>query len=336
MYVNIESQLQSHASSDRHLIRKQIALWGSPLSEALLDPVYQIFRTPEIDGFIGYRIEAGCAVSFGNPVCPKENVSCLLSAFHRYCSDQKLNPIYIGVSDDFAHWALEDACKVCIEFGELLVCDPSNYDPTAGSKGRLIRNKKRRAHLERIEVKEYLQQDPKLEVIFQNMEQNWLNSRRGPQIYISHLNLASNREGKRLFYAVKDGNIIGLLLLSRLEAQQGWLIYRLMAIPKAAKATTEQLVLSAMEILHNEGCRYLNLGALPASSLKVIKGVGPFTSALIKGVYRVIKFIFPLDRLRKFWEKFHAQNEPVFLLFSHSHIGLKEIRGLMKALNVSL
>lgn len=335
MYVHTETDLMIEDASGLHLTQKQIALWGSPLSVALLNPVYKIFRHPSAQGFVGYRLEAGCAIVFGDPVCPEESLPDLLQAFHEYCRQFKHNVIYVGVSEWFASWAMNRVCKISVEFGELLFCDPVTFDPASGSKGRLIRNKKRRARTENILVKEYFRDGSTIEEQIKAIEKSWLEARQGPQVYISHMNLFDDREGKRWFYAEKDGRVIAVLMLSRVETRQGWLLYHLMTLPKVPPGTSEQLVLSAVDTLREEGCRYFTLGAVPAAHLREINGVGYFTSKVIQAIYRLAKLVFPLEKLRKFWEKFHPQSERSFLLFSHSYIGLRDIRGLMKALNIS-
>src|SRR5262245_50974937 len=78
-------------NNERLQIVEFVRRWGGLATDALLDPQCQYFRTPEIDGFIGYRIECGCAVVFGDPVCAPDDTFQLARAFHKFCQTQCKN-----------------------------------------------------------------------------------------------------------------------------------------------------------------------------------------------------------------------------------------------------
>ena len=77
--------------------------WGDVNTEGILSSTCQIFTAPRIEGLIGYRIETGNAVVFGDPECALEDKPRLATAFQEYCRSRKIGVVYIIVSEAFAN-----------------------------------------------------------------------------------------------------------------------------------------------------------------------------------------------------------------------------------------
>lgn len=328
-------KLPNASSPDKTFVLKCVRRWGGATSDAVLDPNSLIFNIPTIDGLIGYRMESHTAVVLGDPICATSDIPLLAHAFHRYCQEQHLHTIYIGASESFAQWAIKNICAAFIEFGEEIIFDPQ-FDPTKGPKGSLVRRKMRHAIQEGTTVKEYLSPDKQLEEGLNQVKAAWLQARRGPQVYISHIKLFENRWGKRWFYAQQGDRLVGILILNRLEASQGWLLNHLMLTPDAPHGTPELLIITAIETLRKEGCTFLTCSFVPSQYLGKINGLSRHSEWIIRKVFQAATYLLGLNGRKKFWEKFQPQSKSSYLLFSHSHIGLKDIFGLIHSLNVSL
>lgn len=322
-------------SSSSLTLPEMIRRWGNSASITLLDPKCQIFSPPQIEGAIGYRPEAGCAIVYGDPVCAANELAPLTEAFHHFCREQNLSPIYTTVSKEFADWAYERFKGALVEVAEELVVDPQN-DPSLGQEGRMLRKKVKHSIAEGVAVYEYDQHDPVLEKAIEEVAEKWLGGRKGPQIFLSHVHLFEEKTGKRCFYAKQHGKIVGALLMNQLESMKGWVIYLLMATPDAAHGTTEQLVMRAIESLRKEGCRFLSLGGTPAVQMGAVKGLGLFSSWVARSGFNLSKKFFGLDKRRVYWKKYMPVSRSSYLLFSQSKIGFREVVGLLRAFNVSL
>lgn len=321
-------------SSDVACVRR----WGGSTTDAILDPVCQIFRTLDVDGLIGYRAENRCAIVFGDPACSQSQVKNLVEAFHEYCAKEGLKIIYLIISEEFARWLIQNGyCKSMIEYGEELILDP-HHDPRKkeGVHASLVRRKVRHALRESVIVKEYTPADDQIEKGIVQVGEEWLKARKGPQIHFSHVHSFNHREGKRWFYAEKTGQIIGAVILNRLEKHQGWLLNHLMFNPEAPHGVPELLIVTALEVLSQEGCKYVTFGTVPASQLGEIVGLGIFSKCLARGVYSLANTIYHLSGKKSFWEKFDPAGKKAFLTFKDTHIGLREVIALKKALNATL
>ena len=258
--------LQNNSSQDS--IVQCVRRWGQASSDAVIDDTNEIFELPHLDGLIGYRKEGRCVIVFGDPVCSNETLSELTEAFHQTMEKDGYSIIYISVSKSFVNRAIGTTCQSAIHFGEELIIDP-HHDPRKrqGENASLVRRKVRHALHEGTVVKEYIDHDPQIEQEIELVGKTWLQSREGPQVYISHVHIFNNRFGKRWFYALQKGRMMGVIILNRLDVKEGWLMNHLMIRPDVSHGTPELLVVSALEILANEGCHYVTLGSVPAPRL---------------------------------------------------------------------
>jgi lysylphosphatidylglycerol synthetase-like protein (DUF2156 family) len=326
----VPSMLDSNIDTQRQRVIECVRRYGGAASAAVLDPANTIFSYSDIDGLIGYRVEWGCAVVFGDPVCAIADRPALTEAFHRYCDNQQLNVIYVTASASFTDWALNHVCHAAIQFGEELSLDPQ-IDPRdrTGVYASLVRRKVKHALKSGVTASEYLEPQSELQQAMEHVGEEWLKSRRGPQLYISHVHLFDEPYGKRWFYTEHEGKIVGIVVLNELRD-------RLMMTPDAPNGTPELLVITALNAAREAGSSYVTFGAVPLESVGDLKGVGQITSWLTKHGFKLARKVFNLEGRKKFWEKFHPECEASYLLFGRKHIGIRDIGALMRALNLSL
>lgn len=305
--------------------------WGGSSSDAVLDSETRIFQTPLTEGIIGYRIKTGCAIAFGDPVSDPKNWERLSQEFSLFVQKQGLRLIFLGASKAFADIALDNVCSASIEFGEELSFDPE-HDPRdwTGVHGSLVRRKVRHAIGEGVEIHEYTGSDLNLEKSLEEVALQWLESRSGPQIHISSARIFDNRKGKRWFYATQAHHVIAVVVVNQLKAKKGWLLNHLMMTPLAAHGTPEFLFVSVLEALKKEGCRYVTVGAV-ATQIGQINGLGSFSRWIAQAAFQLTKTFFQLGGRSKFWEKFHPQSTPTYLLFHSTKVGIYEILGILRS-----
>ena len=218
-----------------------------------------------------------------------------------------------------------------------------HFDPADNPKNKtgmyasVLRNKCNQGMRNGIIVKEYTGHDPQLEAKLEQIGSAWHNARKGPQIHYVHIHLIfANRSNKRWFYAEQNGALLGVLMLNRIDAYQGWVQNLCMITPEAPKYTSEVMILSVLDVLRAEGCRFLSAGHMPALQLGRIEGFGILSQWLARKVYTIAQKIFKLCERQRFWKKFDPRTEPTFLAFSKSRIGIAEIKGIMHAFNAKI
>jgi lysylphosphatidylglycerol synthetase-like protein (DUF2156 family) len=330
-----ESLLQEGKVYNRQSVVELVRKWGNVNADGILSVSCTIFSVSTIEGLIGYRVESAHAVVFGDPVCAPENKSALALAFQEYCEGQKLGVVYTMVSEEFTHWGVKYLSGALIEFGEKFILDPFNnpMDKT-GSKAVLVRKKVKQALREGVTVQEYSGCDSILEHQIELSANLWQQSRKGAQVYLSQIHLFKDRYGKRWFYAKRGEHVMGLLVLNELQSHNGWLLNNLMNIKDAPHGTSELLVISALQALQKENCRFVLVGPVPAKQLGKITGLNTIYAAFTRWLYKGAKKIFHLSGHGTFWEKFQPTMQSSYLLFPKKNLCFSSLKGLLRAFNV--
>lgn len=317
---------------DRSQLVKLIRKYGDVNTDGLLEKRCQVFTTPDIEGFIGYKLESGNAVVFGDPVAAENDKLLLAKAFDEECRKKNLGIVYTIASKEFVTLASQEFSGISIEFGTKIILDPHEL-PTnkTGSKAQQLRKKVKHALNDGAKFHEYLGDNPNIEKEIMALADAWVKKRKGMQIYFSDVTLFKDRPGKRWFYATKDNKIVGVLLLNALEAQNGWLLNNIMLAEDAPNGLSELLIISTLEILDKEGCRFVLAGPIPAKELKTIEGLGSVGTLLIQLVFKCAHLIFGLGGHEAYWDKYQPQYKSCNLLFPHKNLGVSSIRALMGA-----
>lgn len=306
----------------RTMVVKLVRKWGDLNTDAVLDPHCSLFFIPSIDGFIGYRIELNCAVVFGEPVCSHDDKVQLIKAFRSFCEEKHLNIVYIIISKDFADIALEQHKGVLIQFGNKLVLNPhDNPSKKTGSQAVLLRKKVKHALKAGITVTEYKNEDLAFEKEIENIGNSWLQSRKGPQVFIAHLNIFQDKEGKRWFYASKNNRVMGFLVLNAIQEGSGWLLNNVILASDAPSGTSELLINSVFETLQENNCSRIIIGPVIGKGIKAI-GLRPFSIWFLKMIFQGMKRIFRLEGQKVFWENFPLKKNPLMFCWIRLISGL--------------
>lgn len=303
---------------------------GNPVSTILLDTTCCIFQIPEVDGFIGYQLIRSCAVVFGDPVCLPENTAKLTKAFHFYCQKRNLRIIYLLVSNSFARWAIHNGCNTLIQTGEELFIDPTNYP-----KKQKLRWKINQSIKHGVEIKEYQEFNPSIENQIKETIAIWLKEKHGPQIHLGDLNHFDKAENKRVFYALHNNQVIGVLKLSPVDRFQGWALSYSITLSQAPVGTSEHLMCFAFDTIASENCHYLCLGAIAGSNLGEMIGLSPFTQSIVHFLFKITKRLFNLDARKVYLFKYRPHSSPTYFLVS-GRLTLMDLLALKEILNVKL
>lgn len=311
--------------------------WGHATSIALLGPSAQFFSIPNIDGAVGYRVGAGCAVVFGDPMCDEKDTPQLIDAFHSFCKKKLKSVIYLGASEKFLQCVLGSHCRTALEIGTELIIDPTqDLLARTGPTAVVLRNKHKQAVREGLTVHEYTGQDVELEKKLEAVGAAWLQLRKGPQVYLNDVAICSHRDHKRIFYTKKQEEIVGVLVMTRLDTYAGWVINFSLTVPQAPRVTSEFMLLEVLSVLGKEQCRFFSIGVYPTDNLGRIVGLGRISRWALRNIFPIATKLFKVNSRQRFWKKFEPRHKAAFLIFSKSRIGLREVIGFLRAMNLKM
>lgn len=306
--------------------------YGSAASEAMFDYPCNFFRLPDCTGVIAYRNEFNCAVIIGDPICPREETEKLTKAFHQFCEDSNLKIIYIIVSKEFAKLAESLGCPISME-----VCEEFVFDPEANPclQSNRLRHRVEKAQKHGLTIHEYIPFDAEIENALKKIALEWQQAIKGPNVYLGHLNFFEDYFGKRWFYTMDGEKITSMMMLSKIESAEGWLLKFLITSPEAFHDTSEFLMTSVLEVLRKENCHFLTKGMMPVNFLGQVKGFNRFSTWIVKNVYKMISWFYKFKKRKDYWLRYNPQAAPSYLILSSSHMGLNEIKALLKVFRTS-
>jgi lysylphosphatidylglycerol synthetase-like protein (DUF2156 family) len=319
-------------SQNRTKLIELVRKWADVNTDGILDKATQIFSVPHIEGLIGYRIELKNAIVYGDPICAPADKLALAKAFESHCKSQNMHVLYVIVSRDFAHLAAEHLAFSSVEFGRKFVLDPLK----GNAQTALLRKKVRQSSKNGVTVTEYINQDPLVEQSMEQLAIAWVQARKGIQVYLAEPTLFADRLGKRWFYAAQQGQIVGFALLNELQSHQGWLLNNVMVAKGAPSGVSEHLVVSILETLEKEQCRFVLIGPVPAKQIGETIGLGKAIELFAAWTFKVLRKICRLDGHEIFWEKFQPELKSSYLLFPKKQLRPSSILALLRALNISL
>ena len=318
-------------TSQEQQLSSAIQRQGTPISP-LLQHIEdcRLFHSPPQSGMIGYQLIRNHAVVIGNPLCSPQYARPLNHAFTQYCQRNNWKILYFLASDAFAQEAMHDGCSISIQVGEQLFLNPLTF-----KKKNKLRWKINQSLQQGVRIEEYQQSDPSLEQQIKRALQTWIESRRGPQIYLGRFDLCLKQNGNRLFLAMHEGKIAGLLSLSRIDRFQGWVVTHFFALATAPKGTTEHMIASLIELLAVENCRTLCLGIVAGNKLGDIKGLSLPSKLLARSIFNLSKWLFRLEKRKIYLNKYQPHSRPMYLIF-RDKMGMDELLTLKKLLNICL
>lgn len=318
-----------------YVFAELIKKWGNATSIALYDPAISIFSHPSIEGVIGYRDAGTCAVAVGDPVCAESDRELLQRAFYDFCSTQQKDLVYILASENYVSH-IKNCHPVCgIYLGNELILNPHNdILCKTGPDPRRLRNKFNQAMKAGYEVVEYLPYNPVKEQQFGELVKKWNANRSGLQTFQQPINLFINRTNKRWFYTEKDNQILGLILLDRI--QHGWVLNISLLAPEAPNFLSDFMVLQVLNMLRDEECDFLTVGTIPSPQVHECYGMSKLSQKGVDTCYTVAQKLFQLSHRFRFWKKFDPIMRPSHLVFQGSGLKMKLLITMIKAFNGSI
>ena len=322
-------------TSDIELVRR----YGGPVSHAALDPSCNLFSVPGIAGLIGFLPTHGSAVVLGDPICAPAHKAALADAFAAHCNNHNRSIVYAAVTADMHGYARERGYGT-LEFASLLMANPQ-CDPEADRQGRHLRQHLNHTRRTGVTVREYLGEtspDAQLEAQAEAACEQWLTTRRGPQMFLGRPRLFEDRPGRRWFIAEQQGRVVGVLSMLRVSCiDSDSLINIVFSAPTAPPHTNELMVVAALRALREEGVSAVCLGVGPKDALGQIDGCGKVTEFLSRNLYRLTANVLHLHGKTLFWEKYRVtRREPLYLLFQSPNIRFREINALLRAFHLSV
>jgi lysylphosphatidylglycerol synthetase-like protein (DUF2156 family) len=202
------------------------------------------------------------------------DVEALCSAFHAFCDANGWSIVYISTTKEFGAYARRQGLGV-IRYGtERLVSVESFLKRDAYS--RHLREKLRRAERDGVVLERYrgaVSPNEALERTLDDVAREWAASRHGLQVYLAPIELFRARELREWFYAVHQGQVVGVLAAIHFKRCRGYAFEHVLVLRDAPAGTSELLIVRAVESLARDGHAWASFGAQVDASLGDFAGI---------------------------------------------------------------
>lgn len=236
--------------------------WNSTCFQ-IVNPGIERWWSRDQEVLVGYVVSGRMAVVAGAPVCALERLASGIVEWEDFAASQGWTVCYFG--------AEERLCAVLEEAGGyaqvVLGCQPE-WHPSEFLRSLrttpTLRAQLNRARNKGVRVMEVGVGNGPVRSEVESVLEDWLAHRGLPTLrFLVEPHILEDLEGRRLFVAHRESEVVGFVTLSRVPARKGWLTEQFVRATHAPNGTVEFLLATAAEAVEQEGAEYLTLGIVP-------------------------------------------------------------------------
>ncbi|KAI0633761.1 aspartyl-tRNA synthetase cytoplasmic [Trametes polyzona] len=309
-----------------------IAKYGDATNTSWTDPAWTVWRDKATGAAVGYIPENGFAVTFGNPLCPPEQVPRVAKAYLAYLHEQGLKPLWCCIDKTTERYLAED-----LGWGAVIAVaeerlNPTEVDPAEHDK--TVRRKIHRAEREGVKVIEVGQEmDPQVKAQLEQRCQEWAANRRGTQIHLTGVRPFDDMKHRKYFYAIdKDGKPCAMVVLAQLAPRHGFQIKWALEFPGAPLGAIEYILTYVIKKLGDAGVKSATFGAGAIDKLQPAENVHGFRVKTLEKAYNGLSSTFNLTGKGDFRSKFGTWQDPLYICYPKGGMGMKGIEAIMSML----
>ncbi|KAF8340653.1 uncharacterized protein EI90DRAFT_3285967 [Cantharellus anzutake] len=308
-----------------------ISTYGDSTNTAWLDIMYEVWRYGPTGAAIGFVDSKGFAVTWGVPLCPKEDHAKVVAAYLTWLHEERhLKPVWLA-TDQRTEKFLADAhgWRVLSVISEQRV--EMGGDLTVGDKNV----QRKRAKAEKDGLKFIVIDDeitPELQGELEKAIRAWQTGRKGTQIHTTNVRPFADVKHRSYFIA-RDGNgtLAGLVVLAQLAPQNGYQIKWSLAFPDSPPGTSEFLNSHVMEEMRKTGVSRATFGVGAADKMEAVENLSGFRTKALAEAYSSIAKAFHLTNKSDYRRKFGAIDEALYVAYPKGGLGLKGIEAIINS-----
>jgi len=320
---------------DKELLLKYIEQFGNSASIGILHPESKFFKSKNVDGIVGYRIENNHTIVIGDPLADNSNKIEVIKEFISFFDDNKKSKkdriIFVLISSDFSNELALHFNYSFIQFGhDISILNNLDLRSLKGTNARLLKKKYRRAIKDGLSFHEYKDYDLSIEKSFINLLNKWYKDNQGGRFYLSPLQPFAYKENKRYFYVTVNNILVGFITLNKMNGLKGFVINGLVLDKDAPKSSSEFIILNLLDTIRLEDNNILYVGPLLSSKIDKFHNIIFLYKFLINFLFFIIRNIFNMNYKQLYWDKFSPSKTGSYIVFQRSYISLSEIISLLR------
>lgn len=299
----------------------------------ILNPALSLWFAEAGDGVVGYVTFRRVRVVAGEPVCPPGRLAAVAREFERNAARGGQRVCYLAAERPLIERRSQNGRQAVVSIGAQPVWHPAALDRVF-KKVAALRYQLNRARNKGLSVAEW-PADHSRHPGLQSCLKSWLREKPFPVLgFMTDPYLLPRMDGRRLWVAQQEENIVGFTVLAPVPTRKGWLVEQIVRGRNAPNGTTESLVAATAQTVAADGSDFMTLGAAPLSRRgQRVTASNPLWLKATTGWMRAHGTRFYNFRgLEHFKAKFRPQVwEPVFAVASEPRIRPATLYAVMGA-----
>lgn len=300
---------------------------------------YDFFPSQKVPGaLVAFRDYGKVDTVLGEVLAPEEHLQAVCREYFADRIARGRAVLGFSVPRSFAEAAVETGAAA-VQFTAEPELDPTHYQPS-GKHAKKLRSyvkKLRSAGVEGVE-----QENAAQSIEFRNSANRlidaWLAHGPPRNSHLLEVDPWTGSEHKRYFAVSSpdDPNRLWSLLIAHpIWARSGWHFCHLMHDPEAPRGVNELAVLTAIERLGKEGCRYATFGPFSSPTAGDFLGFGRIWHPLLKHLYDTVSRRVGYAHTLEFYEKVQAHPwADRYMVMTPRHFPVRALRALMELTHV--
>jgi len=281
----------------------------------ILNPGIDYWFSASSDAVVGYVRRYNVRVAAGSPICSSERFAEAALEFERDAMAASELVCYFGTEAPLHEHYRNCRVHSSVMLGAQPVWHPRHWASALACHASL-RAQLNRARNKGVTVGEWPVERAKNHPALQRCLRQWLATRRLPTLhFLVEPETLARLFDRRIFVAVRDGEVVGFVVASPVPQRHGYLIEQVVRGARAPNGTAEIMIDAAMSALALDDFDYVTLGLAPLSRwCGVTDGGHPFwLRTLLNGVRSHGRRFYDFDGLDAFKAKFRPEHwEPVY------------------------
>lgn len=292
--------------------------------------LYRFFESKCVPGaIVPYRPFGRVDVVLGEPLAPVEALPAVVEEF--LADRVAAGRLVLGflASEEFAHAAVAQGSSA-VQLTAEPELDPATWEPTGGSAKKLRQYVKRlrKSGIDAVALPSRTADvAPELRRAADGLIRKWIAKGVTRSAHLLEVDAWKLSEEKR-YFAVFDPKssetMWSLLIAHPVYGLEGWHLCHLVRDPDAPKGVAELAVMSALEVLGEEGVRYATFGPFAVPRVGEFLGVGRATQWIVRHAYDLAANFGGYARSVEFYRKVQsAPWRPRYVIFHPGHVVLR-------------
>lgn len=297
----------------------------------ILNPGIERWFSADEEAVVGYVTRHGVRVVAGAPVCSHEVLSKVVQEFESVARDCVC---YFGAEQRMKSYTEGKSEYTEVVLGAQPIWSPESWSRAIDGDSSL-RAQLNRARNKSVRVEEWPPERANNHPGLRKALEEWLETRGLPPMhFLVEPETLASLEGRRVFVALREEEVVGFTVLSPAPDREAWLTEQFVRGRRAPNGTIELIVDAAIRTLGEAGAKLVTMGIVPLSQhVENAPRVNPaWLRFLMRWVRAHGRRFYNFDGLDRFKSKFHPDEwEPIYVISKERKFSFRTLYAIAAA-----